>query len=70
MSDTSLEHWYSEAVSHSATCISNLLRASWGVVMLDIIQYNVTKLIHRSEKGLDLKSEYILVSAMVHLPQE
>ena len=27
-------------------------------------------LIHRTEKGLNLKSECILVSAMVHLPQE
>ena len=31
---------------------------------------NITKLIHRPEKGLNLKSECILVSAMVHLPQE
>ena len=28
------------------------------------------KLIHRPEEGLDLKSECILVSATVHLPQE
>ena len=28
------------------------------------------KLIHSPEEGLDLKSECILVSAMVHLPQE
>ena len=35
MSDTFLEHWYSEAVSHIATCITNLLWASWGAVMLE-----------------------------------
>ena len=33
-------------------------------------QYNITKLIHRPEKGLNLKSECIVVSAMVHLPQK
>ena len=31
---------------------------------------NITKLIHRPEEGLNFKSECILVSAMVHLPQE
>ena len=35
MSDNSLEHWYSEAVSHSAACSNNLLWAPWGVVMLE-----------------------------------
>ena len=29
-----------------------------------------SQLIHRPEEGLDLKSECIEVSAMVHLPQE
>ena len=31
---------------------------------------NINKLIHRTEEELDLKFECILVSAMVHLPQE
>ena len=31
---------------------------------------NIIKLLHRPEEGLNLKSECILVSAMVHLPQE
>ena len=30
----------------------------------------ITKLIHRPDEGLNLKCECILVSAMVHLPQE
>ena len=29
--------------------------------------HNINKLIHRPEEGLDLKSECIVVSAMVHL---
>ena len=36
----------------------------------NIIQHNINKLIHRLEERLDLKSECILVSAMVHLLQE
>ena len=34
----------------------------------NINNIHVNKLIHRPEEGLDFKSEYILVSAMVHLP--
>ena len=41
-----------------------------GAEMSEISQSLRTKLIHRPEKELNLKSECILVSAMVHLPQE
>ena len=38
----------------------------WGSLTLAPIN----KLIHRPEEGLDLKSECVVVSEMVHLPQE
>ena len=35
-----LEHWYSEAVNHSATCSTTyLVWASWGVVMLVYVKW-------------------------------
>ena len=52
---------------HLPTACENTAAHSCNIQPYCLLNHQ-TIYIHRPEEGLDLKSEYILVSAMVHLP--